>query len=164
MPTPGLIIAAPKSGSGKTVITLALLRAFSRSGLAVVSAKAGPDYIDPGFHTVASGERCVNVDCWAMRTEMTSALITRLEDQADLILCEGVMGLFDGAADGTGSTADLAAFSGWPIVLVADVRGQAASAAAMLAGFLNHRDDIAISGVIFNQVGAAAHAQTPIRC
>ncbi len=159
MPTPGLIIAAPKSGSGKTVVTLALLRAFSRSGLKIVSAKAGPDYIDPGFHTVASGEHCVNVDCWAMRTELTGTLLKRLEHRAELILCEGVMGLFDGATDGTGSTADLAAFSGWPIVLVADVRGQAASAAALLAGFVNHRDDIEITGVIFNQVGGEAHAQ-----
>ena len=159
MPAPGLIIAAPKSGSGKTVITLALLRAFNRSGLTVVSAKAGPDYIDPAFHTVASGAQCVNIDCWAMRTETTGSLIDELELEADLILCEGVMGLFDGASDGTGSTADLAALTGWPIVLIADVRGQAASAAALLSGFRLHRDDITIPGVVFNQVGGAGHVQ-----
>ena len=155
----GLIIAAPKSGSGKTVITLAILRALKRSGVAVASAKAGPDYIDPEFHTVASGEQCVNLDCWAMRTEVLDTIIERLEHRADLILCEGVMGLFDGASDGTGSTADLAAFSGWPVVLIVDARGQAASAAALLCGFMTHRNDVNIAGVIFNRVGSIGHAR-----
>ncbi len=159
MSQPGLIIAAPKSGSGKTVITLAILRALKRSGVAVASAKAGPDYIDPEFHTVASGEQCVNLDCWAMRKEVLGAIIDRLEREAELILCEGVMGLFDGAIDGTGSTADLAAFSGWPVVLIVDARGQAASAAALLRGFLTHRDDVNIAGVIFNRVGSIRHAR-----
>jgi cobyrinic acid a,c-diamide synthase len=159
MSQPGLIIAAPKSGSGKTVITLAILRALKRSGVPVKSAKSGPDYIDPEFHTVASGEQCVNLDCWAMRTEVLNAIIDRLEHRAKLILCEGVMGLFDGAIDGTGSTADLAAFSGWPVILIIDVRGQAASAAALLRGFLTHRNDVNIAGVIFNRVGSIRHAR-----
>ncbi len=159
MPAPGLIIAAPKSGSGKTVITLALLRALSRRGLVVTSAKAGPDYIDPAFHSVASGQQCINVDGWAMRAETTSSLIKRMERHSELVLCEGVMGLFDGAADGTGSTADLAALTGWPVIVVVDVRGQAASVAALLAGFVNHRDDVDISGVIFNQVGGPEHVR-----
>ena len=81
----------------------------------------------------------------------------RLGEDAELIVGEGVMGLFDGALDGTGSTADLAAACGWPVILVMDVRGQAASAAATLSGFINHRDDVDVAGVIFNRVGGAGH-------
>jgi cobyrinic acid a,c-diamide synthase len=159
MSQPGLIIAAPKSGSGKTVVTLAILRALKRGGALVASAKAGPDYIDPGFHTVASGKQCVNLDCWAMRPEILNTIIDHLEQQSDIILCEGVMGLFDGANDGTGSTADLAAFCGWPVVLIVDARGQAASVAALLRGFLTHRNDVEITGIIFNRVGSTVHTR-----
>ena len=110
---PGLIIAAPASGSGKTVVTLALLRAYRRAGVAVASAKAGPDYIDPAFHTAASGTDCVNLDCWGMRPETLTGLAGAVGENAALVLCEGVMGLFDGAVGGTGSTADLAVQTGY---------------------------------------------------
>ena len=155
----GLIISAPKSGSGKTLVTLALLRAFKNAGIKVTSAKVGPDYIDPGFHTLASGEECVNLDCWAMRPETMRFLISQLEHKAELILCEGTMGLFDGAKDGTGSTADLAAFTGWPVVLILDARAQAASIAALLSGFVNFREDVTVAGVVFNQVASDEHAR-----
>ena len=156
----GLIIAAPASGSGKTVVTLAILRALTRAGIRVNSFKVGPDYIDPAFHAAATGQPCFNLDSWAMRPATLADLLDRLDGDADLILGEGVMGLFDGASDGTGSTADLAAMTGWPVILVVDVRGQAASAAALLRGFASHRTDVAVAGVIFNRVGSEAHAET----
>jgi cobyrinic acid a,c-diamide synthase len=115
----GLILAAPASASGKTTLTLALLRHFRRSGKRIASAKAGPDYIDPAFHGAASGTPCLNLDAWAMRRETIAALVAALEREAELVLCEGAMGLFDGAGSaGRGSTGDLAALTGWPVVLV----------------------------------------------
>ncbi len=165
--TPGVLIAAPASGSGKTVVTLALLRALARGGVAVASAKVGPDYIDPAFHTAASGRPCTNLDGWAMRPATLDRLIHGLAKGSELIVGEGVMGLFDGAGlppgarpAGDGSTADLAARTGWPVVLVVDVRGQAASAAATLAGFARHRADVDVAGVLFNRVGGESHART----
>jgi cobyrinic acid a,c-diamide synthase len=158
---PGLIIAAPASGHGKTVTTLALARAFRHAGFRVATAKVGPDYIDPGFHAVASGRDCVNLDPWAMRLGTLAALVDACGRAADIVLCEGVMGLFDGIdAAGRGSTADLAALTGWPVILVVDVRGQAASAAALVAGFARHRADVPIAGVIFNRAGGARHQAT----
>ncbi|MBV9522824.1 MAG: cobyrinate a,c-diamide synthase, partial [Alphaproteobacteria bacterium] len=154
----GLIIAAPASGSGKTVVTLGLLRALARAGHRIVSAKIGPDYIDPTFHAAASGASCLNLDAWAMRPATIAGLVAQLEAAADYVLCEGVMGLFDGAGlAAAGSTADLAAATGWPVVLVADVRGQAASLAALLRGFAGHRDDVRLAGVILNGAGSARH-------
>lgn len=154
---PGLIVAAPSSGSGKTLVTLALLRALRRTGVKVASAKVGPDYIDPAFHAAASGRACLNLDPWAMRASTISGLIADLNDNADLIVAEGVMGLFDGARDDTGSTADLAALTGWPVLLVVDVKGQSTTAAAIVKGMQDLRDDITIAGVIFNRVGSPAH-------
>jgi cobyrinic acid a,c-diamide synthase len=155
----GLILAAPASGSGKTTLTLALLRHFRRRGMTIASAKAGPDYIDPAFHSAASGSPCLNLDAWAMRRETIAALVASLERRASLVLCEGAMGLFDGAGQsGRGSTGDLAALTGWPVVLVVDVAGQAGSAAALLRGFISHRPDVPVAGVIFNRVGGPRHA------
>lgn len=154
---PGLVIAAPSSGSGKTLVTLALLRALRDRGVGVASAKCGPDYIDPAFHEAAGGRACFNLDPWAMRPETLAFAAGLAGASADLILAEGVMGLFDGAADGRGSTADLAAHFGWPVILVVDVKGQAASAVAVVRGFAGHRPDTAIAGVIFNRVGRGRH-------
>jgi cobyrinic acid a,c-diamide synthase len=157
----GLVLAAPASGSGKTTLTLALLRHLRKAGRRIASAKAGPDYIDPAFHAAASGTPCFNLDAWAMRHETIAALVAALERQAELVLCEGAMGLFDGAGNaGLGSTGDLAALTGWPVVLVVDVAGQSGSAAALLRGFLSHRSDVPLKGVIFNRVGGPRHAAT----
>lgn len=156
---PGLVIAAPASGSGKTVLTLALLRALRNRGLAVRSAKAGPDYIDPAYHSAASGADCLNLDAWAMRPALLSTLYGALAARADLVLIEGVMGLFDGARDGTGATADLAAALGLPVLLVVDVRGQAASVAALVRGFASHRPEVRVAGVIANRVGGTGHRE-----
>ena len=155
----GLIVGAPASGSGKTVFTLALLRHQARAGRAVASAKVGPDYIDPAFHGIASGRPCVNLDPWAMRPETLAAAAHMLAREAELIVCEGVMGLFDGATAGEGSTADVAALTGWPVVLVIDARAQAASAAALLRGFATHRPDVHVAAAVFNRVGGENHAR-----
>ena len=154
----GFIIAAPSSGSGKTVVSLGLINYLAKTGIDVASAKAGPDYIDSAFHAVASGGPCFNLDSWAMRPHTIAANTAALN--ADFVVCEGVMGLFDGAqvkAGPDGSTADLSCLTGWPIVLVIDAKSQAASAAAVLKGFANYRSDILVAGVIFNRVGSARH-------
>jgi cobyrinic acid a,c-diamide synthase len=155
----GLILAAPASGSGKTLVTAGLLRHLSRRGLRVAAAKAGPDFIDPTFHAAASGGPCINLDPWAMRPQTLAARVAALEAAADIVLCEGVMGLFDGTgADGeTGSTAELAQLTGWPVVLVVDARGQGASVAALLRGFVGHRPDLTLVGVVFNRVASPRH-------
>jgi len=159
--TPGLVIAAPGSGSGKTTLTLALLAALRRRGRVVQPYKCGPDYIDPAFHAIAAGRPSFNLDSWAQGRDRFDALLDAGHD-ADLCLAEGVMGLFDGVAIpgawGNGSTADIAAATGWPVVLVLNVSGQAQSAAAVTLGFTRYRDDVTIAGVILNKVASERHA------
>jgi cobyrinic acid a,c-diamide synthase len=156
----GLILAAPASGSGKTLVVAGLARHLLRRGLSVATAKAGPDFIDPTFHAAASGKPCQNLDVWGMRPATLTGLVADLETGADIVLCEGVMGLFDGTGrDGeAGSTAELAHITGWPVVLVIDARGQGASVAALLHGFAHHLPTVPISGVIFNRVSSERHA------
>jgi cobyrinic acid a,c-diamide synthase len=156
----GLIVAAPRSGAGKTVITLALLAALRRRGIAVKAAKTGPDYIDPGFHAAASGAAGCNLDSWAMPPALLDALVTDALSGAEILVIEGVMGLFDGVAGSPGrcgTTADLAARFGLPVVLVLDVAGQSQSAAAVLRGFATHDPAVRIAGVILNRVGSERH-------
>ena len=109
---PGIVVGAPASGSGKTTVTLALLRHLRERGLRVGSLKVGPDYIDPAFHAAASGRACLNVDPWAMRESTFADAVGAASEDADLVVVEGVMGLFDGATADEGSTADVAAASG----------------------------------------------------
>ncbi len=154
----GLVIAAPSSGAGKTLVTLGLLRALARAGTSTASAKAGPDYIDPRFHEAASGRACFNLDGWAMREDLIVSLAGQCAGKCELMLIEGVMGLFDGAAGGSGSTADLAASLGLPVILVVDAKSQGQSAAAIVKGFAEFRDDCRIAGVIFNRVASTGHA------
>ena len=157
--THGLIIAAPGSGSGKTTLTLALLRRLRGAGVAVASAKVGPDYIDPAYHAAASGRPCHNLDTWTMSDGTLSALITDLQRDASAIVVEGVMGLFDGAPDGCGSAADLSRRTGWPVVLVVDASGMAASVAALVHGFASYDPGVEVAGVIFNRTGSARHGE-----
>src|SRR4051794_3385329 len=137
----------------------ALLRCLRNRGVRIAAAKAGPDYIDPTFHMLASGRPCLNLDAWGMRPETLAGLVAELEAEAELVLCEGVMGLFDGAGpDGeAGSTAELARLTGWPVVLVVDARRQGASAAALIAGFARHDPAVPLAGVIFNRVAGSRH-------
>ena len=153
----GFLIAAPHSGSGKTTATLGILRALRERGDSVASAKAGPDYIDPAFHAAASGRTCVNLDPWAMRPEMLLKLAHDFLLGADMLVVEGMMGLFDAAADGKGSSADLAQLLGHPVVLVVDCARQSHSIAALVSGFADFRKGIEIAGVILNNVGSARH-------
>jgi cobyrinic acid a,c-diamide synthase len=155
----GLIVAAPASGSGKTLVTAGLARHLRGRGLGVATAKSGPDFIDPTFHAAASGQPCLNLDVWGMRPATLAALVADLEARADIVLCEGVMGLFDGtgAEAEAGSTAELARLTGWPVVLVVDARGQGASVAALLRGFANHQPSVPLSGVIFNRISSERH-------
>ena len=151
---PGLILAAPSSGAGKTTVTLALLRLLSREGLAVRGAKSGPDYIDPRFHEAACGAPCPNLDAWAMSPE-------RLADLAagdGLLIIEGAMGLFDGAPpDGRGAVADLARTLSLPVVLVVDAGRMAGSVAPLVAGFAGFDATVRVAGVILNNVGSERH-------
>jgi cobyrinic acid a,c-diamide synthase len=155
-----LLISAPASSAGKTTLTLALARAFRDRGLAVQCFKSGPDYIDPAFHAAATGRASVNIDSWAMSRETIEKLVARGRD-ADLVLAEGSMGLFDGVAtpgqSGSGASADIAAMMGWPVLLVLDPAGQAQTAAAVAAGLRDFRKGVRIAGVVLNRVASPRH-------
>jgi cobyrinic acid a,c-diamide synthase len=157
--TRGLLISAPASGTGKTTVTLGLAHALTRAGVRVQCYKAGPDYIDPAFHRAATGRDSFNLDSWAMPADLLAAITDR---DADLVLAEGAMGLFDGVASpgasGTGASADIAARMGWPVILVIDPAGQAQTAGAVAAGLAAFRQDVRIAGVILNRVASPRHA------
>ncbi len=153
----GLLIAAPSSGSGKTTVTLGLMRALRDRGIAVAPGKAGPDYIDPAFHTAASGRACFNYDPWAMRPDLLHANAAMQSSGDEVLIVEAMMGLFDGAVDGTGSPADLASLLGLPVVLVVDCARMSQSVAALVRGYASHRDDVHVAGVILNKVGSDRH-------
>ena len=158
--TRALLIAAPRSGAGKTTLTLALAAALGRRGIRVRAAKSGPDYIDPAFHEAATGAPCPNLDAWAMSPPLLDAILAGLAADADLVLIETAMGLFDGvdAAPGrSGAGADLAARYGLPVLLLLDVSGQSQTAAAVARGFMTHRADVRIAGLVLNRVGSARH-------
>lgn len=156
----GLLIGAPRSGSGKTTITLGLQRALARRGLIVRGLKCGPDYIDPAFHAAATGAPSANLDSYAMPPDLLAQIAGEATAQADLVIAEGSMGLFDavpGPAGRTGASADVAALMGWPIVLVVDVSGAAQSAAAVALGCKLYDPRIRIAGVILNKVASPRH-------
>jgi len=158
--TRGLMIAAPRSGSGKTTATLGLLRAFRRRGVDVVGLKSGPDYIDPAFHAAASGREGVNLDSWAMPPKLLAAIAAQASADRDLALCEASMGLFDGVPGGngrSGASADVAAALGLPVLMVIDVSGQAQSAAAVVNGCASYDGRLSVAGVIVNRVGSERH-------
>ena len=158
--TRGLVISAPRSGAGKTTVTLGLLAALRRRGVDVHAAKSGPDYIDAAFHAAASGAAGVNLDTWAMRPALVDALAAEAARGADLLVIEGAMGLFDGVpgeAGRTGAAADLAARLRLPVLLVIDVSGQSQSAAAVAAGFSGFDPAVRLAGVVLNRVGSARH-------
>src|SRR6201994_859477 len=155
-----LVISAAASGAGKTTLTLALARAFRDRGLAVQCFKSGPDYIDPAFHAAATGRASVNIDSWAMTRDTIEKLTARAGD-ADLVLIEGSMGLFDGAGapdqSATGASAHLAAMMGWPVLLVFDPSGQAQTAAAAATGMRDFRKGVRVAGVVLNRVASPRH-------
>ncbi|MFO1201372.1 MAG: cobyrinate a,c-diamide synthase [Tabrizicola sp.] len=157
---PGLLIAAPASGTGKTTVMLGLLAALRERGLVVQPFKNGPDYIDPAFHRAASGRESFNLDTWAMPRAMLDGMLS-VAAGADLVLAEGSMGLFDGVAatgaTGNGAAADLSQRMGWPVVLVIDASGQAQTAAAVAQGLARFRPGVRVAGVILNRIASPRH-------
>src|SRR6188768_2437564 len=152
-----LIIGAPRSGSGKTSVTIGLLRAFARRGIAVRGAKSGPDYIDPGFHAAATGRPGINLDSWAMPPDMIGSLLAEAASDTDVLVIESAMGLFDGipAEPGrSGAAADIARLYGVPVLLVLDVSGQSQTAAAVAKGFASFDPGVRMAGVILNKLGS----------
>ncbi|MEO1197914.1 MAG: cobyrinate a,c-diamide synthase [Pseudomonadota bacterium] len=154
---PGFVIAAPQSGSGKTLVTLGLLAAMRARGVTVQSYKIGPDYIDPAFHAAASGRPCLTLDLWAMRDATLHGLMRHAAGAAELTIVEGVMGLFDGPETGEGSTADVAARLGLPVVLVVDSARQSRSVAALVQGFARFDHRITVAGAILTRVASERH-------
>lgn len=156
-----LMIAAPASGTGKTSITLGLMRALRNRGLVVQPYKAGPDYIDPAFHTQAAGRISRNLDLWLLKPETVRGLFAKNAAGADLCLMEGVMGLYDGLGHSldNGSSAHLARVLELPVVLVVDGRGVSTSAAALVLGFRQLDSRVRLAGVIVNQVSGEKQYQ-----
>jgi len=153
----GLVVAAPRSGSGKTTVTLGLLAALKRRGLGVAPAKSGPDYIDTTILARAAGREAINLDAWAMRSARLRHIAAAQAADADLLLVEGAMGLFDGAADNRGSTADLAAALGLPVILVLDAERQSQSIAALAHGFATWRPEVKVAGLVVNRAASTRH-------
>ena len=155
-----LVVAAPASGSGKTTVATGLMAALRRRGTAVAPFKVGPDYIDPGYHTLAAGLPGRNLDPVLVGADRIAPLARHGAAGAEVAVVEGVMGLFDGRlADGSGSTAEVAGLLGAPVVLVVDARGQSRSVAALLHGFRSFDPAVDLAGVVLNRVGSPRHEE-----
>ncbi|MGF1723759.1 cobyrinate a,c-diamide synthase [Photobacterium nomapromontoriensis] len=152
---PALVVSAPSSGSGKTTVVAALARHFYLQGKKVRVFKTGPDFIDPRFLEFASQQPVYQLDFWMCGEQHCKALIAEAAKDADLILIEGVMGMFDGHC----SSADIAAKLGIPVLAVIDAGAMAQTFGALAYGLANYRDDIEMFGVFANRVGSEAHAQ-----
>ncbi|MFE0965685.1 cobyrinate a,c-diamide synthase [Streptomyces fungicidicus] len=156
---PRLVIAAPSSGSGKTTVATGLMAALTARGLAVSPHKVGPDYIDPGYHALATGRVGRNLDAYLCGPELVGPLFAHGARGCDIAVVEGVMGLYDGAA-GEGelaSTAQVAKLLRAPVVLVVDASSQSRSVAALVHGFASFDPEVRIGGVILNKVGSDRH-------
>ena len=156
-----LVVAAPASGSGKTTVATGLMAALRRSGSRVAPFKVGPDYIDPGYHGIATGLPGRNLDPVLVGEQKVASLFVHGSRGTDIAVVEGVMGLFDGRVDteGIGSTAHVAKLLAAPVLFVVDARGQSRSLAALLHGFRGYDPTVRIGGVILNQVGSERHEQ-----
>ncbi|MEM9340313.1 MAG: cobyrinate a,c-diamide synthase [Bacteroidota bacterium] len=154
-----LVICAPSSNSGKTTVTLGLLRAFQKRGLQVQPFKCGPDYIDPKFHEMACGRPSINLDSIMMPEPHLKDSYSKYAQKADVTVLEGVMGLFDGAIKSTGSTASLAKLLHLPVILVVDAKATAFSVAPLIYGFKHFDPALQLAGVIFNRVSSTTHYQ-----
>ncbi|WP_460064203.1 cobyrinate a,c-diamide synthase [Streptomyces sp. YKOK-I1] len=156
---PRLVIAAPSSGSGKTTVATGLMAAFAARGLTVSPHKVGPDYIDPGYHALATGRPGRNLDAYLCGPELVAPLFLHGARGCDLAVVEGVMGMYDGAA-GEGelaSTAQVAKLLGAPVVLVVDASSQSRSVAALVHGFVSWDPEVRVGGVILNKVASDRH-------
>lgn len=159
MKIPRIMIAGTHSGVGKTTITTAIMAALARDGCRVQPYKVGPDYIDPSYHTMATGNPSRNLDTWMLSDETVYRLFVHSAQNTDVAVIEGVMGLFDGSlANGDrGSSAQIAKLLNCPVILIVDVKSMARSAAAMVSGFADFDPDLNIAGVILNRIGSDRH-------
>ena len=153
------LIAAPKSNSGKTMLTLGLMQTFVNRGLKVQPFKCGPDYIDPMHHTKIAGQASYNLDVWMADKEHVEQIFNEKAPLADVSIAEGVMGLFDGAKKDQGSSAAIARLLNLPVILVVDASSTAYSVAPLLYGFKHFDKSINLAGVIFNKVAGESHFQ-----
>jgi cobyrinic acid a,c-diamide synthase len=159
MKLPRLVIAGTHSGVGKTTVTLAILAALRQRGRQVQAFKAGPDFIDPGHHSMVTGRLSRNLDGWMLGEAVNLDIFTRAAAGADLSIVEGMMGLFDGSSplNEIGSTAELAKQLDAPVLLVIDGSAMARSAAAMLSGYAKFDPAVRVVGVLFNRVSSEGH-------
>ena len=155
-----IIIAAPVSGSGKTTVTIGMMECLKRRGLKVAPFKVGPDFIDPGYHRLVTGQPSLNLDGWICPPQTVGRYSAHSAD-ADIAVIEGVMGLFDGISGRSdeGSTAQIARLTGATVFLVVDAKGFARSIAALIKGFAEFDPEVRIGGVIFNNVSSENHAR-----
>ncbi|WP_421121443.1 cobyrinate a,c-diamide synthase [Aquihabitans daechungensis] len=155
---PRVVVAGTHSGAGKTTVATGLMAALRRRGTVVGSAKVGPDFIDPGYHELATGRPGRNLDPWMCGADLVAPLAARAAAGTDVLVVEGVMGLFDGAADGSpSSTADVAVALDAPVLLVVDCSSQAASVAALVHGFATFDPRVRIAGVVLNRLASDSH-------
>ncbi|MCR5177250.1 MAG: cobyrinate a,c-diamide synthase [Anaerovibrio sp.] len=154
---PRIVVAATKSGSGKTTIVTGLLAALRQQGIKVQPYKVGPDYIDPGYHRLASGRPSHNLDSWLMPREKMVEVFAASACGAELAVIEGVMGLYDGGNNGISSSAEIAKCLHAPVILVVDCKSMGASAAAVALGFKSFDKDVQLAGVILNRLGSDNH-------
>ncbi|MDN5771531.1 MAG: cobyrinate a,c-diamide synthase, partial [Microlunatus sp.] len=165
---PRIVIAAPASGHGKTTVATGLLAALRAGGLAMAGFKIGPDYIDPGYHTLATGRPGRNLDPFLCVEDSLVPLLLHgaaVPEQADAAVIEGVMGLFDGriGGDGFASTAHVARVVGAPIVLVLDISQVSRTAAALVHGLTTFDPETRIAGVILNKAGSRRHSDEVVQ-
>jgi cobyrinic acid a,c-diamide synthase len=154
---PRLVIAGTNSGVGKTTMVTGLLAAFKARGLKVQSYKVGPDYIDPGNHYLASGQRSHNLDSWLMPPDSLYEVFINTAQDNDLVLIEGVMGLYDGGKNGISSSAAIARLLKAPVALVIDAKAMGESAAALALGYQMYDKEIDFAGVLVNRLGSQSH-------
>src|SRR5688572_17988635 len=156
---PCLIIAGTHSGVGKTRVTLAILAGLKARGRRVQAFKVGPDFIDPGHHSMVTGRPSRNLDGWMLGEAANRDIFTRAAADADISIIEGMMGLFDGSSpvNDTGSTAEMAKQLDAPVLLVIDGSAMARSAAAMVSGYAKFDPGLRVTGVLFNRVGSEGH-------
>ncbi|TFG46120.1 MAG: cobyrinate a,c-diamide synthase [Dehalococcoidia bacterium] len=162
MNIPRIVIAGTSSGVGKTTIATGLTYALSRRGLNVQPFKCGPDYIDPGYLSMAAGKECHNLDAWMLPEDHLKELFSYFNQDKDIALIEGVMGLFDGhrKLGSGGSTAQIAQIISAPIILILNIAKMGESAAAMALGYCSYDPNLKVAGIILNQIGSPSHYQT----
>lgn len=155
---PRVVVAGTHSGVGKTTVATGLLAALRHAGHRPAGAKVGPDFIDPGYHTLACGRSPRNLDAWLCGSDALPGLAGRAAADSDVLVVEGVMGLFDGAGDGSvSSTADVAKLLDAPILLVVDASAMSGSVAALVAGYAGFDPEVTVSGIVLNRVGSDGH-------